>query len=179
MAALHSSDDEYSPDPSHTHITLTLPQDLPPGEGQDAASVQQQVVLTAAAVDRVWLPLLQRLWVPLERLAVSSCLQFGGRLPEAIAVSKGNGEAQGTSGSGPGAKESGKVLSQHALFASDATTSNGSGQAKYAAAPRKLTGVVLVGAATRTPAVATFMSQVGSCMEASTKRPASLCTTFG
>lgn len=146
-----------------------------------------EVTLTREQLEAACQSLVVRLWPPLEALLKDTRTQLAGKTPQllpewqqqqqqrrASAAGAALGQGEGESGSGvatsaPGASGSldGDAPStprvwgrQFEVFAGGAADS--SSAAKYAAPPRLLTGVVLVGAATRMPGVRRFIQHVSA-----------------
>lgn len=132
-------------------------------------SVTLASVLCVASRDtRLSRPLLRRMWWPLERLALETRMQLGGSLPPHLdpRVAPGQASTPAASGGtsldaeGPGRRD-GAAAWEFSIFPSANTGASGGNGAKYVAPPRRLTGLVLVGAATRLPVVRDYITQVG------------------
>ncbi|KAG1680357.1 hypothetical protein FOA52_015447 [Chlamydomonas sp. UWO 241] len=133
-----------------------------------------QLGFSAGALEAACSPLVTRLWPPLERLATDTRTQYGGAhpadgtLPGFRGVSASDAESAGGSGSGgsggstpgaPPARAAAHIGRTFSVFKT-VTAPSESVQSRYAPRPRTITGVVLVGAATRMPAVRALLAHV-------------------
>ncbi|KAJ9519166.1 hypothetical protein QJQ45_007724 [Haematococcus lacustris] len=145
--------------------------------GQPAAA--RQLAVSQAQAGAAWQPLVHALWPPLQRLAQRTRTQFAGRLPDAAQA--GNSVSSSAPAPAAAAMPSSPALPGHHAWDYQMFSSNSAGGAvtataaeakgaaaaaaqastKYVAQPRRPTGVVLVGAATRTPCVREFVTQAG------------------
>lgn len=131
-------------------------------------------------------PLVGRLWPPLRDVAEATKTQYQGRLParwlDRDLQHRSSGHANGgregavaTAGSTAGGSAAAPASSSQqpqqqqrdampawrfSVFPEPKGAAGGGAQSKYVAQPRRLTGVVLVGAATRTPAVRQLVHEV-------------------
>ena len=130
-------------------------------------------------------PLLDRLWAVLQAAAVGTRTQYEGALPDwttthhqhrssstasaivgsvAAASQQQHSSTSGTSAAAAGwhpyPGRPGPVLVSRAIFGA-VEEEVAAGLDKYAAPPRHVNGLVLVGAATRMPCVRSFLEQVG------------------
>lgn len=147
-----------------------------------------EVTLTREQLEAACQSLVVRLWPPLEALLKDTRTQLSGKTPQLLpewqqqqqqqrgasaagaALGQGEGESGSgvaTSAAGAGGSVDGDAPStprvwgrQFEVFAGGAADSGAA--AKYAAPPRRLTGVVLVGAATRMPGVRRFIQHVSA-----------------
>ncbi|KAL6750097.1 hypothetical protein V8C86DRAFT_2820472 [Haematococcus lacustris] len=144
--------------------------------GQPAAA--RQLAVSQAQAEAAWQPLVGALWPPLQRLAQRTRTQFAGRLPDAAQA--GNSASSSAPAPAAAAMPSSPALPGHHAWDYQMFSSNSAGGAvtataaeakgaaaaaaqastKYVAQPRRPTGVVLVGAATRTPCVREFVTQL-------------------
>ncbi|GIL51870.1 hypothetical protein Vafri_7780, partial [Volvox africanus] len=136
----------FSPPPPSSFIRRPLPLPFPP-----------------PATRR---PLLRRIWWPLEELALATRTQLSGHLKPHLDP-RGSGSGSDSSGvsrsgssrdmEGPGRRE-GAAAWEFSIFPPSVT---GIGTTdKYVAPPRRLSGLVLVGAATRLPVVRDYITEV-------------------
>jgi hypothetical protein len=132
---------------------------------------------------------MQRLWAPLEKVAVDTKTQFGGCLPprwapphdpHANGTTTSNNSSSSSSSSSSGSGSNKVVTSssnngastterhawQFTIFPYDSAASSagstGSSARQYVAPPRRITGVVLVGAATRLPCIQHYVRTVSA-----------------
>ncbi|GIM15662.1 hypothetical protein Vretimale_18408 [Volvox reticuliferus] len=135
-----------------------------PGHSGSGHTQDAEAELTLESFEEVVRPLLRRIWWPLEELALATRTQLGGHLPPHLdprGSSDGSGSGSGSGSSwdmeGPGRRE-GAAAWDFSIFPSSVS---GSGKAaKYVAPPRRLSGLVLVGAATRLPVVRDYITEV-------------------
>ncbi|GLC58990.1 hypothetical protein PLESTB_001430400 [Pleodorina starrii] len=159
---------------------------LPPAPVESREGEQGEVgkvELSLEMFEQLVRPLLRRLWWPLEEVALATRTQLSGRLPPYLDpreesagsnLESGSKSGSGSSGSvwdaeGPGRRE-GAAAWEFSIFppspAADGGTAPGAGTAaaasaaKYVAPPRRLSGLVLVGAATRLPVVRDYITEV-------------------
>ena len=123
--------------------------------------------LSLTELDAVSRPLVSRLWPPLEDLAKDARMQLGGRSPNTLpawsSLDRGTGGLMTASSSGSGVDEtrpSERTASGRAFSVFPVSQGACENNTKYSAPPRRPTGVVLVGAATRMPSVLGFIRHV-------------------
>ncbi|GLI63686.1 hypothetical protein VaNZ11_006685 [Volvox africanus] len=120
--------------------------------------------LTWEIFEEIVRPLLQRIWWPLEELVLATRTQLGGHLPPHLDPRGSGSESSGVSRSGsswdmegPGRRE-GAAAWEFSIFSPSVTSISTAD--KYVAPPRRLSGLVLVGAATRLPIVRDYITEV-------------------
>ncbi|KXZ45707.1 hypothetical protein GPECTOR_51g692 [Gonium pectorale] len=135
---------------------------------QDHPEEGEEVELTEEKFRQLVRPLMQRVWWPLERLAISTRTQLGGRLPADLDPRATSSTASSASTSsldaseGPGRRD-GAAAWEFAIFPPTHGSPEGPASRsapKYVAPPRRLSGVVLVGAATRLPVIRDYVTEV-------------------
>ncbi|GIL51867.1 hypothetical protein Vafri_7780 [Volvox africanus] len=155
VSSISSSSSSGSSSGSSVSVRVRLP--MP----EDA-----EAELTLETFEEVVGPLLRRIWWPLEELALATRTQLSGHLKPHLDP-RGSGSGSDSSGvsrsgssrdmEGPGRRE-GAAAWEFSIFPPSVT---GIGTTdKYVAPPRRLSGLVLVGAATRLPVVRDYITEV-------------------
>lgn len=147
LALLRAAEEAKQKLTSQDSISVILPGSTSATSSTEAA----QLSISKQAAEATWQPLLTRLWTPLEEVAYDTRTQYQGSLPSMCSTS-----SRSTSSS-TGSTDSWSYSVFPVPAAAGATK-------KYVAPPRKLTGIVLVGAATRMPCVRDFIQQVRGMM---------------
>ncbi len=139
-------------------VQATLPAAVV-GDEASGSLTQPAVSVSQRDVEEAWAPLLARMWPPLEQLAHASRLQFAGSLPPEVPAAQPPAPQPMTAGAAAPSSALKVAPAPHQVFQHQ-DPGQPQGALKYAAPPRRLSGVVLVGAATRTAAVRRFITRV-------------------